>query len=535
MKKIVHKCLVLLLSVVAIGTQAQNTTLPAQPELLPGTPATQAISLKLRSAKSLVPVGKPPVQTPQNVKKTTEASTESEWEDMGMATYRDDLTTACFDILPQTYEVPIQKSTTIEGLYRLVNPYGSTSPYSTAESYTFDTSRDYYMTIHAEDPEKVWIELEASGMSLGYGMLTYGSEVAYLINNGSTLDEIKATQPELFGTLENGVITMPAHHMLASMGEVYGSYFILTNLDGLFGVALPGYQLNETYVRASLSDIKETRKGTKVIAHIKKGTDIENVNVALVKSTDISSNTKLQAIIEALANGTHENFATLTTGNTVYLDASNTPDKPCQILAVGTGKHGTAEGKSIIFSLPQWEAIGEGTFEYSILFDNPLSSTYTLYRSSNDPARYMIKDWFNIMEGTEEAGDNFTFTKHEDGICVVDNMNTGVFIDVYNNYLRCTDITYYYANEKTSRYDAETDTYLFNVIYTIDTGNGIGALGSGTERFVMNDPTVGITDATTGNDAYNKANAPMYDLTGRRVSNGYKGLVIRNGKKLLLK
>ncbi len=535
MKKLYTKCLVLLLAAVAIGTQAQNITLPAQPELLPGTPATQATSLKLRSAESLVPAGKLPIQAPQNVKKATEASTESEWEDMGMATYRDDLTTACFDILPQTYEVPIQKSTTIEGLYRLVNPYGSTSPYSTSESYTFDTSRDYNMTIHAEDPEKVWIELDASGMSLGYGMLTYGSEVAYLINNGSTIDEIKATRPELFGTLENGVITMPAYSMLASMGGVYGSYFILTNIDGLFGVALPGYRLNETYVRASLSDIKETRKGTKVIAHIKKGTDIENVNVALVKVTDISNNTKLQAIIEALANGTHENFATLTTGNTVYLDASNLSDKPYLVLAVGTGKHGIAEGKSISFGIPQWEAIGEGTFEYSVLFNNPLSSTYTLYRECSNPTYYMIKEWFNIMEGTEEAGDNFTFTKYEDGTCVVGNMNTGFFIDAYDNYLRCTDITYYYTNEGMSRYDAETDTYLFNVIYTIDTGNGIGSLGRGTERFVMNNPNVGITDVTSGNDAYDKANAPMYDLTGRRVSNAYKGLVIRNGKKLLLK
>lgn len=46
------------------------------------------------------------------------------------------------------------------------------------------------------------------------------------------------------------------------------------------------------------------------------------------------------------------------------------------------------------------------------------------------------------------------------------------------------------------------------------------------------DPSAGITSTTIASDA---KNAPMYNLAGQRVSSSAKGLVIKNGKKMILK
>lgn len=45
--------------------------------------------------------------------------------------------------------------------------------------------------------------------------------------------------------------------------------------------------------------------------------------------------------------------------------------------------------------------------------------------------------------------------------------------------------------------------------------------------------TTGISSAVSGADG--GADAPMYNLQGQRVSGGYKGVVIKNGKKMIVR
>ena len=71
-----------------------------------------------------------------------------------------------------------------------------------------------------------------------------------------------------------------------------------------------------------------------------------------------------------------------------------------------------------------------------------------------------------------------------------------------------------------------------NSVVKITTANmEVEAVGSGTPTEVEADFTTGITSVKTA-DA---VNAPMFNLAGQRVNNGYKGVVIQNGKKFMQK
>lgn len=71
-----------------------------------------------------------------------------------------------------------------------------------------------------------------------------------------------------------------------------------------------------------------------------------------------------------------------------------------------------------------------------------------------------------------------------------------------------------------------------NSVVKITTANmEVEAVGSGTPTEVEADFTTGITSVK----AADAVNAPMFNLAGQRVNNGYKGVVIQNGKKFMQK
>lgn len=56
--------------------------------------------------------------------------------------------------------------------------------------------------------------------------------------------------------------------------------------------------------------------------------------------------------------------------------------------------------------------------------------------------------------------------------------------------------------------------------------NGTKEMNSGSYIYSQNDKAAGVNAITL-----DKANAPLYNLAGQRVSNNYKGVVVKNGKK----
>ncbi|MBQ8051145.1 MAG: hypothetical protein IJ197_06165 [Bacteroidaceae bacterium] len=166
-----------------------------------------------------------------------------DWEDLGMATYREDMVTGFFSVDNVKYNVPIQKNKRTEGVYRLVNPYGSYYPYNSTSEY--DANAISYWLIHAEDPDYVWLETHNSTMDWGYGNFRFSSMVGYLMDLGNTLEDIKASQPESFGKFADGVITMPERGMVISMTNYNDGGWRYANRNGFFAIALPGATIKD--------------------------------------------------------------------------------------------------------------------------------------------------------------------------------------------------------------------------------------------------------------------------------------------------
>ena len=157
------------------------------------------------------------------------------FKSLGMGLYTEDFFCGLFQGMENlTYEVEVQESVDNPGKYRLVNPYGAAYPYN--EPGDYDDSQDYYLVINAQDPEGVYIPLQGVGCDWGYGEWNLYSYAAYYMDNGYTLDEVKAGG--MCGTLVDGVITFPEGKLLITASGLGGKLYN-ANLSSAFKVVLP--------------------------------------------------------------------------------------------------------------------------------------------------------------------------------------------------------------------------------------------------------------------------------------------------------
>lgn len=176
--------------------------------------------------------------TPWGISEYTFKIGVTDWVPFGTALYREDLLTTFFSVDNVIYEVEIERNLLTEGLYRIVNPYGAAFPYN--EEGDYDPNVNAYLTINATDPDYVYVEESPTAMNWGYGLFSMQSFVSFYMSGGNTLEVIKEKRPDLFGTLRDGIITMPIESMLISMADYNDGGWYKSNTNGLFAVALPG-------------------------------------------------------------------------------------------------------------------------------------------------------------------------------------------------------------------------------------------------------------------------------------------------------
>lgn len=143
---------------------------------------------------------------------------DPDWNLLGEGSFTDpfisvfvngDLTNNLGIVIPEsawTYTVKIEESASTPGIYRIVNPYGLTSPLWDIEltNLRLDKKSTYYMTINATDPERVYIPTQHCGYYLGSYELKHFSEAASYLEEGYSADIV----PEaLWGKFNDGVIT----------------------------------------------------------------------------------------------------------------------------------------------------------------------------------------------------------------------------------------------------------------------------------------------------------------------------------------
>ena len=167
---------------------------------------------------------------------TTEKNPEV-FKSLGMGQYTDDLFTTFYNVDNYTLDVEIEESVDNPGKYRVVNPYAN---YPITQVGAADTTQDYYLTIHAEDPNRVYIEYLPLGFVFtSYGMPYVMGDAYYMMEyDGLTPEEIDETGA--WGTLKDGIITFPAKTLLVT-AQALGGKLYYANTNGAFKVVLPGY------------------------------------------------------------------------------------------------------------------------------------------------------------------------------------------------------------------------------------------------------------------------------------------------------
>lgn len=420
----------------------------------------------------------------------------SEWKTMeGKAWFRDGLLCTAYGLDALVYQVEIQESVITPGRYRLVNPYGSSSDFY--KKYGYDGSEgfvldgDSYIIIDATDPNYVYVDgafypgvywQEASGKEslLFFSYVTY-----YNVIGGYSIETIKRGDPSVFGTLEDGVITMPANSLLLEVGttEITGSGVYYANSDGLFAVALPGYEITDysssfTY-KGRFTDIANNDYA--------QGTITLGADVAKAKYVVAADGDDITAIIEGINDGSVESTEITASGDVnIKLDESGN----YIMIVVTYDAEGNMKGSSATpftfksskdnVAEASWKPLYTGTFTYNwypnFIVDNDdnfvgsiLDDSHeaVLYQDENNPNSYKVYPWANSDEG-------LVFTMD-------DNMDIS-FIDVetgfsYGQYGQIYAADYFTKNPKagqaTSFYDE--GAFYFGTVYYVSQGYVAGS------------------------------------------------------------
>lgn len=203
------------------------------------------------------------------------------YKTIGNVQYREDIISTGYGLPNIVYEVELQENSVTPGIYRLVNPYGQSFPYSNKGAY--DKSQDYYLTIDARDPKGVFISYPAqyTGLNMSEGEIAITSYAGYLMEKGgATLEDVK--KKGLCGTLENDIITFPAKSMLITFRGSTSLYYASTGAFALAiksGVAIKDYSSTVSY-KGQKVDIYNKHYA---IADVKLGADVESAKVAIVE------------------------------------------------------------------------------------------------------------------------------------------------------------------------------------------------------------------------------------------------------------
>lgn len=316
------------------------------------------------------------------------------WVSMGKAIYQDDCMASLYGAPMIKYEVEIEEYALEPGIFRLVNPYGEGYPYNDPGDW-YDG--DYYLQIDATDPDHVWFSEQHMGVEWsGEGELIMTTFIQYYMDRGETLEGLKESDPDLFGTYKNGVITMPAKSILLALGED-GYYY--GNPNGGFLIAMPGVVLADYTAEVAYAGKYYDADDNLYIAAevVSLGADVEEVRLA-VAAPDEAEN-----VAAAIAGNETEDYVSLSAPGTINLPFdANAASGKYSIVAVTFGGGEAQEVVSTNFKYTalggepeeSWSAYYVGNYNYYQCFEGT-DENVVMYGSDDDPLRCKLAPWGN--------------------------------------------------------------------------------------------------------------------------------------------
>lgn len=219
------------------------------------------------------------------------------WEELGVGKFRDDWFTAMWGGNNIEVDVTIHKHKSKEGVYMIEEMFGW--PFLTeffgATQADIEAMYVKYtptnITIDCSDPQAVFLEQQFSGITdidASYG------------------DYLIAQLQDMWGTLEDGIITFPANGLalFCDQGGVYA------NTSGLFRIMLPGVEASDYTLSAKYDGMKVEfdNETVKAVIDFTYGADVTGISYVLA-SGDVTS--AAAEIASEMAAGNIENIYTV--------------------------------------------------------------------------------------------------------------------------------------------------------------------------------------------------------------------------------
>jgi hypothetical protein len=410
---------------------------------------------------------------------TVKVGIPAPWKSLGQCTYVDDYISTFWSVGNQIYNVEIQENMLQPGYFRLVNAYGAAYPYN--EDGDYDDSQDYYLEIHAEDPDGVYISTQNVGMDWGYGEISVSSYAGYYMDRaGKTLQEVK--DAGYTGTYKDGVITFPASTLLVGMANYNSGGLYTANSNGAFKVVMPGVVLADYSVEVAYAGKYTDAAGEDagVVANLNSvGADVDFVRLAVVPGTD--TDYAFEAARSENVNVVDVDPSTAQ----VLVPFTETPeDGKYTLVAISYSGKVAQESSFATFKYVSsadaetWTAKYVGDYTYTVVFgseDEPaVDEGLVLYQSDKDANRWKIESWC--------YGVDFIFTFNQTtGEILVEDQETGFEYGSYGMVM--VDDIVDYAGSQDYGYSYYKDgAFHFNVIYYIP---GAGSFGYGEETFEL--------------------------------------------------
>lgn len=324
------------------------------------------------------------------------------WVSLGKATYIDQFVGCFYGVDNLKYEVELQENNLVPGYYRLVYPYDGKFGYN--DPGDWDDSKTYYLEIHAEDPDKVYIETQSLGMAWSYGMWSAGTLAGYYLAKG---DEASASA--YYGTLKDGILTFPASSLLASMAD-YQNGGLYTCGDGTPILVLPGYTLSDYTLSIAYEGIfTNIQQQASAVVYASFAPD-----VTLAKAVVVPAGSDPAAVADAIAAGELEaqeihdgdnNYISIgdATGDLMVVAVSLDGDEVKDIATASFEYYGGGANP--------WKSLGMGLytedFVSSMFTEDGASCTYEVevLESTEEPGRYRLVNPYGAAFPLNEVDD----------------------------------------------------------------------------------------------------------------------------------
>lgn len=468
----------------------------------------------------------------------------SEWVTMsGTATYRDGIFSSSYEgFEPMAYSVQIQENVLTPGMYRIVNPYGPTTEWGKTylaqdgeEGFT-STGEDAYIEFDATDPEHVYVVglFDLGVSSPTEGAITAISQAYFEIwQNGANVEDLEQSNPEYFGTFEDGVITLPASSMLIMFendpnGQTGSLYYGDSN--GMTALALPGYSIRDYSASFTYTGrYNEADNTSYALGTITLGADVANARYAVAADGD-----DLDAYVTGIEDGSIEANVINASGNiTIPLEESGY----YTIIILTYDADGERQGifmTEFAFrgqtSNAIWEPLYVGNMFYGqypiysnvpVFYGSEMNGPAVIYQNASLPSEYKLEPYAESEDGLifRVKPDNTITFDTETGstaTIIIDENGTMADFDIY-----AQDFDSYFGQEAGLSFFGN-NMFVFGSVYYTE----IGYVAASQEIFQITGPaTASSVNAITTQPAMSKQKNKTYKIKRKLNKQLRKSLV----------